>query len=214
MNYDGKFRDFLVGWLALQPQVPGTGRSEVIALYEAIIFAESDEEALAEIKTALGPWGAQLLWRLSQSWDDTTVALAREMIDDLRDWVEAETEEPATFYLFFLNPFKEGCVPEGFEDHLEREICWMFRKFYEIAGTAALEAKGWAPYVVIEPSHQEASNIIVLAHPRAEPYAKQFVLQHWYKAWLLQFSNLTELAQELLLLRQVIAAPSPTEFIS
>lgn len=214
MNYDGKFRDFMAGWLALQSQVPGTDRSEVIALYHIIICAVSDTEALAEVQTVLGLWGAQLLWRLSQCWHEATVALAQDMIGDLRDWVEAETEDPAVFYLFFLNPFKEGCVPEGYEDQLEREIIWMFRVFYETAGAAALDPKGWAPYVVIEPSYQDASNIIVLAHPRADPYAKRFVLQQWYKAWHFQFNNLTELAEELLLLRQVIADPSPTEFIS
>jgi hypothetical protein len=214
MNYEGKFRDFMVGWLAQQPGKPAAHRSEVMSLYEAIADAATDAQAFEAVAAVLEPWGARWLWHLSHCWDDSTVALARELIETLRQQVQADTGDVSNFYLFFLNPFKEGCVPDGFEDNLEREICWMFRVFYETAGAAALEAKGWVPYVVIEPSWEDASNIIVLAHPQGDSFAKEFVLQHWYKAWHLQFNNLTELAEELLLVRQAIADPSPTEFIS
>lgn len=200
--YEGKFRDFMVGWLALQ-----LGNSEfneeVEALYYEVVDAENDSVAFAETIKVLGE-GAQMLWDLSQGWYDTTVEMAREMINELCESSIEDFGDASKFYLYFLNPFKEGCVPDGFEDNLEREICWMFRVFYESAAAGMLDAKGWEPYVIVEPSYESSSEIIVLAHPKEDSENKVFILQHWYKAWHLQFANLGELARELLILSESI----------
>jgi hypothetical protein len=88
-------------------------------------------------------------------------------------------------------------VPEGFEENLEQEICWMFRTFYETAGTVALADSGWTPSVVVEPSWEDASTIVVLAQSEEAPYHQVFLLQQWYKAWHFQFTTLEELAETL-----------------
>lgn len=198
--YEGKFRDFMVGWLVLQ-----LGRSElneeVEALYYEVVDAENDRAAFTETIKVLGE-GAQMLWDLSQGWYDTTVEMAREMIIELRERSIEDFGDASKFYLYFLNPFKEGCVPDGFEDNLEREICWMFRVFYESAAGGVLDAKGWEPYVIVEPSYENSSEI--LAHSKEDSESKVFILQHWYKAWHLQFANLAELAEELLILSENI----------
>jgi hypothetical protein len=201
-DYEGKFRDFMVGWLSLQLRKSELNE-EVEALYYAVVDAENDRAAFTETAKVLGE-GARMLWDLSRGWYDTTVEMAREMINELRERSIRDFGDVTKFYLYFLNPFKEGCVPGGFEDNLEREICWMFRVFYESAGGATLDPKGWEPYVIVEPSYEDASEIIVLAYPKADPENKVFILQRWYKAWNLRFDNLAELAEELLILREVI----------
>lgn len=202
-SYEGKFRDFLVGWLALQLNEPGINAKEIEDLYDAVVYAENDLLALAEVEKTLGE-DARMLWSLSEGWYDITVEIARAMIDELRQRSIEDFGDLTKFYLYFLNPFKEGCVPDGFEDNLEREICWMFRVFYESAGGGELDAKGWEPYVIVEPSYENSSAIIVLAHSKEDSENKVFILQHWYKAWHLQFANLAELAKELLILSEGI----------
>lgn len=204
MDYEGKFRDFMVGWLGQQLKQPETKREEVFDLYSVIVDAANDEQALAEVKDALGPETAQTVWDLSRQWHDPTVEQAKPVIETLRERVRDETQDHAQFYLFFLNPFEEGCVPSGFEDRLEQEIRWMFRVFYHTVGEAVLGSKGWVPDVVVEPSYEDASNIIVLAHPQENIFRKVFVCQKWHKAWHLHFDSLSELAEELVRQRQVI----------
>ena len=152
MDYEGKFRDFMVGWLARQLKEPDTNREEIENLYEEVVDAENDGLALARVETALGKEPAQKLWDLSQQWHDPTVEQARQMIEALRGQVQGNFRDPAEFYLYFLNPFEEGCVPAGFEDRLEEEIRWMFQVFYSAVGEAVLAPKGWEPDVVVEPS--------------------------------------------------------------
>ena len=204
MDYEGKFRDFMVGWLAQQVEQPQTQREEIEALYHAVVEADSDREAMAEIRQALGAETAQQLGNLSDQWRDPAVEQAQAMLQALRQAVREDSRDASEFYLFFLNPFEKGCVPDGFEDRLEQEICWMFRSLYRVAGEAALAPKGWEPYVVVEPSYEDASNIIVLAYPREEFESKVFLCQHWYKAWNVRFASLPELAQQLLHLRHII----------
>src|SRR5262245_35748926 len=202
MTYDGKFRDFMVGWLALQVKRPGAATAAIESLYEAIVSVENDKAALIEAEKRQGQL-AHRLWVLSERWYDPTIEAARPMIDQLRQHALADFGEALKFYLFFLNPFKLGCIPDGFEENLEREIGWMYRVFHEAAG-AGLAAKRWVPYVVVVPSYEDASEIIVLAYPQQDEDRKVFIGQFWHKAWNLRFSNLAELAQELLLIRDQI----------
>ena len=81
---------------------------------------------------------------------------------------------------------------------------WMFRALYTAAGTDVLASYGWEVDVVVEPSYEDASYIVVLAHPQGEPDHRAFLFDQWYKAWHIRFANLHELAQELLTLRQMI----------
>jgi hypothetical protein len=152
----------------------------------------------------LGDWAARTLRSMSERWYNTTVEMARDIIEALRELVWKDWGDPTEFYLFFLNPFKEGCVPAGYEEAVEQTICWMFRVFYGTVGETVLSPKGWEPDVIVEPSYEDASNIILLAHPKGESYPKVFVLQDWYKAWHLQFDTLEELAEELLILRKAL----------
>jgi hypothetical protein len=205
MYYEGKFRDFMAGWLALQLEGSAASRREVEALYyDAVVYADNDGAAFTEVEAVLGKWAARMLWNLSERCYDPSVEMARGIIEALRESVQEYSSDPTEFYLFFLNPFKDGCVPAGFEEAVERKICWMFRVFYSTAGEMVLAPKGWEPYVVVEPSYEGASDVILLAHPKEETYDKVFVLQDWYKAWHLRFASLRELAEELLNLRQAI----------
>jgi hypothetical protein len=209
MDYEGKFRDFMVGWLADRRKEPGINQEEVEALYDAVVEVVKDRAALLEVQGVLGHETAQKLWELSEAWHDPVVEKAGEMIAALREQVQADTRDHTQFYLFFLNPFEEGCVPSGFEDRLEQEICWMFRVFYSAVGEAVLAPHGWQPDVVVEPSYEDSSNITVLAHPREDYFSKVFVYQSWYKAWHLHFDSLAELAEELLRLRKAIEPAAP-----
>ncbi|MFQ5812040.1 MAG: hypothetical protein ACE5I2_02430 [Anaerolineae bacterium] len=204
MYYEGKFRDFMVGWLSLQLEEPGVDRDEIEALYEAVVYTEDDEMAFAAVERILGDWAARMLWGLSERWYDTTVEMARDLIEALRECVQEGLGDTTEFYLFFLNPFEDGCVPAGFGEMVEQQICWMFRAFYHTIGEMVLAPKGWEPYVVVEPSCEDASNIVVLAHPKEDFNSKVFVFQNWYGAWRLRFASLTELAEELLVLCQAI----------
>jgi|GEM_PF-6762105 len=204
MDYEGKFRDFIVGWLANQVKEPDANREDLENLYDEVVDAENDRGALSRVEMALGKETAQKLRALSQQWHDPTVDQARPMIEALRERVQEETRDHTQFYLFFLNPFEDGCVPSGFEDRLEQEICWMFRVFYGTVSAVVLAAKGWEPEVIVEPSYEDTSNIIILAHPQAEFFSKVFVHQSWHKAWHLHFDSLPELAGELLRQHQAI----------
>lgn len=204
MDYDGKFRDFMVGWLAQQLESAETNRQAIETLYQAVIEAGSDMGARDEVRQVLGNETAHQVWNLSRQWHDPTVEQAGTMIAALRQRVWAETGDQTRFYLFFLNPFEEGCVPAGFEDRLEPNICWMFRAFYHTVEEAVLAAKGWVPDVIVEPSYEDASDIIVLAHPRENSSNQVFVYQNWTKAWHLHFASLPELAEELLRQRQAV----------
>lgn len=204
MDYEGKFRDFMVGWLAQQAAQPETRREDMEALYQTMVEAESDREAVAEIRQALGAESAQNLWRTCEQWHDPAVEQAQPMLHSLRTAVQEDGREPGEFYLFFLNPFEDGCVPVCFADRLEYQICWMFRVFYHIAAEAVLAPKGWLPDVVVEPAYENASNIIVLAYWQENVFSQVLVYQRWHKAWHLHFDSLPALAEELLRQRQAI----------
>ena len=199
MTYPGKFRDFMVGWLALQLEELAVSSQEVEALYYSVVYAENDSMALAEVTQALGDWAARMLWVLSQRWYDTDVEMARGLIEAVRDYVQEYMGDSAEFYHFFLNPLTYSLVPADF-----REICWMLRVLYTTAGEAVLAPLGWKPYVAVEPSYEGESDIILLAYPEQDVDAKVFVLQDSYKAWHLRFASLQELAWELLALHQAI----------
>jgi hypothetical protein len=200
MYYEGKFRDFMAGWLALQLEESAVSSKEVEALYyDAVVFAENDAAAQAGVEEALGDWAARMLWCLSERWYDTTVEMAKGIIEALRESAQEYLGDPEEFYLFFLNPCKHRFVPADFP-----EICWMFRVLYSVAAETVLAPLGWKAYVVVEPSAEGASDIILLAHPKEESHAKVFVLHDLYKAWHLRFASLQELAEELLMLRQAI----------
>ena len=115
MDYEGKFRDFMVGWLARQLAEPGVNSQEVEMLYEAVVGTENDGKALIEVEKALGNKIAQALWDQGSQWHDPTVEKAWQMIGELRERSIKDFGDATKFYLFFLNPFKEGCVPAGFE---------------------------------------------------------------------------------------------------
>ncbi|MCB0172892.1 MAG: hypothetical protein KDJ97_20340 [Anaerolineae bacterium] len=204
MTYDGKFRDFMVGWIAAQLNEPGRNRAALENLYEEVVDAENDARALLRVGQILGQEMAQRLWGLSEQWHDPTVEQARPMIEVLRQQVQEEEQDQTQFYRFFLNPFEDNCVPRGFEDSLEQTICWMFRLFYRAVGEAVLAPLGWEASVVVEPYHEDASTIVILAHPQADSMSKVFVNQIGYKVWRLRFDRLSELAEELLRQRQAI----------
>ena len=199
MYYEGKFRDFMVGWLALQLDESADNRGEAEALMDAVVYAENDAAALAGVEEALGDWAAQTLWGLSQRWYDASVEMVRDTIEALRGSVQERLDDPAAFYLCFLVPFRYSFVPADFQ-----EICWLFRVVYTTAAETALAPMGWRPYVVVEPSYEGESDIVLLAYPQEDAYARVFVLQDLYKAWHLRFASLEELARELLMLRQTI----------
>jgi hypothetical protein len=140
-----------------------------------------------------------MLWGLSERWYDTTVEMAKSIIQALRESIQDRARDPAEFYLFFLNPCKHRFVPADFP-----EICWMFRVLYSAAAETVLAPVGWKAYVVVEPSAEGASDIILLAHPQEDSHAKVFVLHDLCKVWHLRFASLRELAEELLILRQTI----------
>ena len=202
--YEGKFRDFMVGWLAEQLKQPELTRDQIEALYDGVTDADNDEMALTEVGTTLGSEIAARLLCLCRQWSDPTIDAARDMIEALRDRVQEDYHDQSDFYLFFLNPFKEGCVPDGFTDNLEREIIWMFQTLYYAAGAVALEPYGWEPDVTVEPSYEDASFIVMLAHPKGEVGRRVFLFDQWYKAWHLRYANLTELAEALLSLREMV----------
>jgi hypothetical protein len=199
MTYEGKFRDFMVGWLALQPEGPGDSRGKVKALMDAVVYAENDAAALAGVDEALGDWAARTLWGLSQRWYDTRVEMVRDTIEALRGSVQERLDDAAAFYLCFLVPFRYSLVPADFQ-----EICWLFRVFYTTVAETVLGPMGWTPYVVVEPSYEGESDIVLLAYPQEEAYARVFVLQDLVKVWHLRFTGLEQLARELLILRQTI----------
>ena len=199
MYYEGKFRDFMVGWLALQLEKAADRGGEVRTLMDAVVYAENDAAALAGVEETLGDWAARTLWGLSQRWYNTTIEMVRDTIEALRGSVQERLDDPAAFYLCFLVPFRYSFVPADFQ-----EICWLFRVFYTTAAETALAPMGWRPYVVVEPSYEGESDIVLLAYPQEDAYAKVFVLQDLYKAWHLRFTGLEELARELLMLRRVI----------
>ena len=204
MYYGGKCLDFMVEWLALQIEETEDNRDEVEALYEAVVHTASDGAACAGVERILGDWAARMLWGLSERWYDTTVEMARGLIEALRARVQESLGDTTEFYLFFLNPFEAGCVPAGFGEMAEQQICWMLRVFYHTLGGTVLAPKGWEPYVVVEPSCEDASNIVVLAHPIEDFNRKVFVLQDWYEAGRLRFASLAQLAEELLTLHQAM----------
>lgn len=206
MHYGEKFRfrDFMVGWLVLQRDEPDVNNAEIEALYNAIVCAEDDQGAYTEVEKALSDWAARMLWGLSERWDDPTIALAEDLIEALRNRVSEDFEDPTIFYLFFLNPFKTGRVPDSFEETIEQTISWLFWVLYSAVADTVLIPYGWESYVVVEPSYEDVSNIIILAHPKQALADKVFILQNWYDAWNLRFESLTDLAEELLRLRQAI----------
>lgn len=204
MKYDGKFRDFVVGWIASCLDEPDCNREELENLYDEIVDAENDGVARDRVELTLGKALTQRLWNLSEQWRDPTVAQARRMIEAFRKRVQEETRDHTQFYLFFLNPFIEGCVPDGFTDNPEQEISWMFRTLYRIAAAVALEPYGWEPAVVVEPSCENASEIVVLAHPKGNYQTKVFLVHHQRKVWHVRFANLVELAEELLYVCQTV----------
>ncbi len=202
--YEGKFRDFMVGWLADHLERTVMTREEIAALYDIVAEAETDEAALAEVRQVLGQTVVRKLVTLSRQWRDPTIDTAREMIEALRDRVQEDDHDRPDFYYFFLNPFKQGCVPEGYAENLEREIIWMFRTLYAAASAGALAPYGWEVEVVVEPSYEDASYIVVLAHQQAENQHRAFLMDQWSKAWHVRFANLHELAQALLTIRQKV----------
>jgi hypothetical protein len=104
-TYEGKFRDFMVTWLARQRHPAEVPFSDLAEVYEAVAGADDDAQALTEVETRLGQWGAGLLGQMSQGWDDLPVGLARELLAALRRRVQAESRADDRFYLFFFNPF-------------------------------------------------------------------------------------------------------------
>ena len=80
----------------------------------------------------------------------------------------------------------------------------MFRVLYGAVAETVLAPMGWTAYVVVEPSAEGPSDILLLAHPRHDSQAKVFVLHDLYKVWHLRFASLEELAWELLMLRRTI----------
>lgn len=204
MTYDGRFRDFVVGWITSRVDEPDCNREALENLYDEVVDAENDGVARGRVELALGKALTQRLWNLSEQWYDPTVARAGGMIEAFRKRVQEETRDHTQFYLFFLNPFIKGCVPDGFTDTLEQEISWMFRTLYRTAAAVALEPYGWEPAVVVEPSCEGASEIVVLAHPKANYQAKVFLFHHQRKVWHVRFANLVELAEELLDVCQIV----------
>lgn len=206
MNYDGKFRDFMIGWLADQLDKSSLPRDQSEALYDQVTDADDDKLALLEVSQILGSDLAARLWCLSQLWQDPRLDQAQALLGALRDRVQEDYHDPPAFYLFFLNPFKTGCVPESFSDNLEREIIWMFQTLYGSAADMALAAYGWRAEVVVEPSYDDASYITLLAHPQGEPDRRVFLFNEWRKAWQVRFCHLAELAHELTALQQRVEA--------
>lgn len=200
-----RFRDFMVGWLAGQLRKQIIEAEMALALYEEVIEAEDDKASLAEVTNILGEGTAQDLWQQSQPETDPLEETARELVERLRDQVQADYHDLPDFYRFFLNPFKQSCVPQMYEDRLEQEIVWMFRTLYTAASAGVVASYGWTVDVVVEPSYEDASYIVVLAHAPGESQRRAFVMDRWHKAWHVRFANLYELVEQLETLRQKVA---------
>ena len=197
------FRDFMVGWLADQQQVQTLTYETALTLYDAVIFATDEDEAFLEIAEELGPEQAQRLRGQSQQAQDDLIETASPLIERLREEVTAH-RDVSEFYQFFLNPFKDDCVPAGFEEDLHSEICWMFQTLYNAAAADILEPQGWQPDVIVEPAHKYSSRIVVLAQSMTSTQDRTYLFARWHKAWQVRFASLYELAQQLLTLHRMV----------
>ena len=121
------------------------------------------------------------------------VRKAMPIINDLR-----ERAGEADFFLNYLNPYKDGCVDELYEDNVYIAIIDMFRDFLFCIGRSVIDQKKHAVDVVVQPSTGAETTCVVLLFDMHDVFNVIGVLHlHHQKAWHFKFNNLNKLASEI-----------------